>query len=193
MTKVDVGGPKLIVQRYGETGSEGKGENNTRGRDSQRVLGVASEHPDVHLQTDEEEEKHKPDSRCKGKDRERVEGEDPIAEVGNATHDGRTKQDTSNDLGDDTGLTQLGEGDGEELGEANDYEDLNDPQRKRIVVIPCTGVGTRNDWTQRLNDGELESGYETFVVRTSTLWLGEYGIGWESSLCVDSPVLEQRA
>ena len=145
MAKVDGRLRKLIVQRDGQTHSERKGENHARGGNGQRVLGIAFKHPDVNLQTNEEQKHHKSDRRREGEDGNRLGGEDSVGEVGDATHDGRTKQDAPNDLGDDTGLAHLGEEDSEELSGGNDYEDLDNPQRERVASVPCGGIGTRND------------------------------------------------
>src|SRR3979490_1832744 len=104
MAKVDGGLNKLIVQCDGESHTERKGENHTRSSNGQRVLGIAFENPYVNLQTDEKEKEYKSEGRRQGKDRDGVLGEYSVGEMGDATHDGWSKDDTTDDLGNHTGL-----------------------------------------------------------------------------------------
>ena len=145
---------ELIVQPPSQGAAETEGQGETGKCHRGGYAPVADEEADVGLEADEEEVEDEAQVGNEGEAGDGCIGEDGLAEAGNAAHDGGTEDDSADDLCDDTGLADLGEGPVEEVAQDDDEAGLESCQ------LLCEYAGTakarlRITWMMKRMMGSL--------------------------------------
>jgi hypothetical protein len=136
--------PKVIVETNGNCATQPKGQRHTSQPYAQRNLPIADEESEIDFQTNNEQEKSKANVCDKGQVGHGGGGKDGIGEARDATHDGRTKQDTPNYFGDDSRLADLGQRPIQQPAKYDDDAALGN-QSARVYMIHCSHMYLDNE------------------------------------------------
>ena len=116
-----------MVNRDGQCGAKTQRYEKTGRTDEKRGTSIAFHHVGIHLQSHKEQEKHQTDVRSQSENWQGLRREYVFREARNLTHYGGTKENTSNDFGNDPGLSHTSQDDGQKLGEDDDNARLDYP------------------------------------------------------------------
>lgn len=116
--------PKLVVQAPRDSATQAKRQGEARKGNSGRDAPVAEEETHVRLEADHEEVQDEAEVGDKVEVDDRLRGEDGGAEARDVAHYGGAEDDAADDLGDDAGLADLGEGPVEDVAEDDDQAGL---------------------------------------------------------------------
>ena len=112
---------------YATAQAEWKGH--ARQSDAQSNLPIGQEQAQVHLQSNQEQEEYQTDIGSHGEGRHGGSGKDMFCEAGYTSKYRGTKEDATNDFGNDSRLADLGEGEMEDSTEDDDDSRLEDGYR----------------------------------------------------------------
>ena len=136
---------EVVVERDGKCSPQTKREHKPKETDRCRPARIISHRTRVDLESDQEQEEHQPHIGREGEDGDALGREDAIREVRDVAHDRRAEEDAADDLRDNPRLAEALKEDGEELGEADDNADLDDPEAERVRGIVRGRILARDD------------------------------------------------